>query len=66
MKHLLVLIGGWLCIVVGLAGLVLPFVPGTVLLAAGVMLLAQHYSWARTLLDRIYRKFPKLRRILRS
>ena len=63
MKPLVLLVGGWLCVVLGIAGLVLPLVPGTVLLLTGVMLLGQRYAWARGLLARIYRKFPKVRRI---
>ena len=66
MKSLLLLIVGWLCLVVGVAGLALPFVPGAVLLVTGVMLLAQRYSWARGLLARIYRKFPRIRKIVRG
>jgi uncharacterized membrane protein YbaN (DUF454 family) len=59
-KRVLLLTAGWLCIVVGAAGLVLPFVPGIVLLFAGLMLLAQHYAWARTFLGYTQRRFPKL------
>lgn len=60
MKTVLLLTAGWLCIVVGALGLVLPFVPGTVLLVAGMMILAQRYSWARELLARARKKFPKI------
>ena len=63
MKALILNVGGWLCIVTGLAGLVLPLIPGTVLLVTGVMLLAQRYSWARRLLERINKRLPKIRRI---
>lgn len=66
MKSLLLLVAGWLCVVVGIAGLALPFIPGTVLLVTGVMLLAQSYSWARNLLDRIYKRFPSVRKIVRG
>lgn len=66
MKSVLMLVAGWLCIVVGIAGLVLPFIPGMVLIVTGVMLLAQSYSWARSLLDRIYRRFPSVRKIVRG
>lgn len=66
MKSLILLVAGWLCLVLGVAGLALPFVPGTALLLTGAVLLAQRYTWARKLLDRLYRRFPKLRRIIRS
>lgn len=58
MKTLVLLTTGWLCILVGAAGLVLPFVPGTVLLLIGVILLSQHYDWARRLLTRVRVRFP--------
>jgi tellurite resistance protein TerC len=59
-KTLIVLAAGWLCVLLGVAGLVLPFVPGIVLLVAGLMILAQHYQWARRMLENARRKYPKL------
>src|SRR5262249_61686224 len=59
-KTVIVLAAGWLCIVAGAAGLVLPFVPGIVLLVAGLMILAHHYQWARRLLENARRKYPNL------
>jgi hypothetical protein len=58
MKTIVLLAIGWLCILVGAAGLVLPFVPGTVLLLTGVILLSQHYHWARRLLALARVRFP--------
>jgi len=63
MKKLILHTTGWLCIVAGALGLVLPLIPGTVLLITGVMLLSQHYSWARKVLTRARRIFPSLRRV---
>lgn len=59
-KTSIVLAAGWLCILVGAAGLILPFVPGIVLLVTGVMILAQYYQWARWLLEGTRRRFPNL------
>lgn len=44
---------GWLLVVVGLVLLVLPG-PGTLLLLAGVALLAPHYAWARRAMDHLH------------
>ena len=41
---------GWLLVIAGLILMPLPG-PGMVVLVAGVAMLAQHYSWARRLLD---------------
>lgn len=41
---------GWMLVVAGLVLLPLPG-PGMLVLVAGIALLAQHYSWARQLLD---------------
>jgi hypothetical protein len=44
---------GWLLVAVGLVLLVLPG-PGTLLLLAGVALLAPHYAWARRAMDHLH------------
>jgi uncharacterized protein (TIGR02611 family) len=44
---------GWVLVVVGLALLVLPG-PGLLALVAGIALLAQHYHWARRVLDPLH------------
>ena len=64
MKTVVLLTAGWLCILVGTAGLMLPFVPGTVLLLTGVVLISQHYNWARRLLARARVRFPNVWRSL--
>jgi hypothetical protein len=46
---------GWSLVVVGLVLLVLPG-PGTLLLLAGVALLAPHYAWARRAMDHLHDK----------
>jgi len=54
MNTIVLYVAGWLCILAGAAGLVLPFMPGTVLLLIGLTLLSKHYAWARRLLVRIH------------
>jgi hypothetical protein len=38
---------GWICLVLGLAGLLLPLLPGVPLLFAGLFMLSNNYQWAR-------------------
>jgi len=64
-KTIILLLTAWVCILGGALGLILPLVPGTVLLFAGVMILARQYTWARKLLARVRRMFPSLRRVHR-
>jgi hypothetical protein len=45
--------GGWFLLVVGVAGLALPILPGAPLLVAGLVMLSADYPWARTLLRRV-------------
>lgn len=47
------LAGGWLLVVVGLAGFVLPVIPGIPLLLGGLALLACDYPWAKRWMDRV-------------
>lgn len=40
------LISGWLCIALGVVGIVLPILPGIPLLIIGLVLLSTQYHWA--------------------
>jgi Putative transmembrane protein (PGPGW) len=51
---------GWLCIGVGLLGLVLPVIPGVVFLAAGLFILSARYAWAAFCLKWLKRRLKKL------
>ena len=55
------LAGGWLLVVLGLVGFVLPVIPGIPLLLAGLALLACEYVWAKRLLDRVHGWWHQLR-----
>lgn len=46
-------IGGWALVVVGVAGLVLPVIPGVPLLIGGLAILAPDYVWAQKSLDKV-------------
>lgn len=46
-------IGGGLLVLLGLAGLALPVLPGTVLLVAGLLVWSSEFRWARDALARV-------------
>jgi uncharacterized protein len=45
--------GGWILLVLGAAGLMLPVLPGTPLLIAGLVMLSADHRWARDGLRRL-------------
>jgi uncharacterized protein len=59
MKHVLMLSLGWFFVVLGIAGLVLPFLQGILFLAIGFGILARHSEWARRQLERLRRRYPQ-------
>ena len=46
-------VGGWILVVLGVAGLMLPVLPGIPLLIAGLVMLSADYRWARNFLRRV-------------
>jgi hypothetical protein len=44
--------GGWVLLILGVAGLLLPVLPGTPLLIAGLVMLSADHRWARNCLRR--------------
>ena len=46
---LLRIVGGFVLIVVGIIGLILPIMPGWIFLIPGLGLLAERYDWAKRL-----------------
>ena len=57
LRHVL----GWGSLALGIAGLVLPFIQGWLLIALGALLLAPDVPFFSRLLDWIERRFPALR-----
>jgi len=53
------LVLGWLCIAAGLAGIVLPIIPGIPLLIFGLVLLSSQYHWAHKAVVWMKRKFHR-------
>jgi hypothetical protein len=54
--------GGWIFVILGVAGLLLPVLPGAPLLIAGLVLLSADHSWARNFLHKVKLWTQKLNR----
>lgn len=50
---------GWLCLIGGTVSLFIPFVPGLVLIAAGVYLLSRHSPWTRCIFKNLRMRYPR-------
>lgn len=50
---------GWICLAVGVFGIILPILPGIPFLVAGLLLLSTEYRWVRSLLIWIKRKMGR-------
>ena len=60
-KNWFKLILGWIFLVLGVAGLVLPFLQGILFIAIGLWLLSSESEWARRKRDWLLNRFPQLR-----
>jgi uncharacterized membrane protein YbaN (DUF454 family) len=49
---------GWLFLLLGAAGLVLPVLPGILFLLLGLSILSVEYEWARRWISSLRRRFP--------
>lgn len=58
MKRAVVEVSGWSCIVLGVAGLFLPVLPGILLLLVGLTILSAEHQWARRWIQRLQERFP--------
>jgi uncharacterized membrane protein YbaN (DUF454 family) len=58
--------GGWFLLGTGIAGCVLPVIPGIPLALAGLLVLSRDYVWARSLLGKAKRKAVAVRRKARA
>jgi uncharacterized protein YqgC (DUF456 family) len=58
--------GGWTLLAVGIAGCVLPVIPGIPLALAGLLVLAPDYAWARSALRSTKRGLVRMRRRARA
>jgi len=58
LKRVLLLVAGWMFLVLGAAGLVLPVLPGVVFVLLGLSFLSLEYAWARRWSSHLLRRFP--------
>jgi len=58
--RVLILITGWTFILLGIAGLFLPFLQGVLFLLVGLIILSSEYVWAHRLLTKLRERFPKI------
>jgi hypothetical protein len=58
MKRVAFNAAGWGLVLLGGAGLVLPVLPGVLLLILGLSFLSLEYKWARRLMGPLLRRFP--------
>jgi uncharacterized protein len=63
-KRILVLVAGWSFILLGIAGLFLPFLQGVLFILVGLIILSSQYARARLLLRKLRERFPRLGRIV--
>ncbi len=61
--RILILITGWTFILLGIAGLFLPFLQGVLFLLVGLIILSSEYVWAHRLLTKLRERFPKIGRM---
>ncbi|MDI6760467.1 MAG: PGPGW domain-containing protein [Candidatus Brocadiaceae bacterium] len=59
-KRILILVAGWIFILLGIAGLFLPFLQGILFLLIGLYLLSHEYTWAARLLTRVRERYPAM------
>ncbi len=52
-------LAGWGFLVLGVAGIFLPFLQGFLFLAVGLYILRDEYAWAQRMIDWMRRKFPR-------
>lgn len=55
-----VLFAGWLCILLGIIGGLLPVVQGWIFTVAGLLILSSEYEWAHDLLVWFRKRFPRM------
>lgn len=61
-KTIGLIILGWTFVLLGIAGLFLPFLQGFLFLFIGLIILARVHTWARALVVRSRRRFPVVNR----
>jgi uncharacterized protein len=65
-KRVALLVAGWMFLVLGAAGLIVPVLPGVVFLLLGLSFLSLEYAWARRWNSHLLRRFPAADRKLQN
>src|SRR6185436_2493652 len=63
-ERFLLLTVGWLCLVIGFIGGLIPVIQGWPFGIAGLLILSREYEWAHNLVHRLRNRFPKFARIM--
>jgi len=66
MKKWVVLMAGWAFILAGIAGLILPILPGIPFLLVGLVILSSEYLWAHHALAKLTSRFPSVAKHLQQ
>lgn len=66
LKRSIVRLAGWSLVGLGVLGLLLPVLPGVLLLLAGVSMLSSEYVWAHRILQRLGARFPNFSKRFRA
>ena len=64
LQRFLFLSAGWLCLLIGLIGGLVPILQGWPFGIAGLLILSREYEWAHNLLHKLRARFPKFARIM--
>jgi len=64
MKAILMQGVGYGFVLLGIAGLVLPFLQGILFILIGLAILSRHARWAEQLVARLKRRYPRLERAI--
>jgi uncharacterized membrane protein YbaN (DUF454 family) len=59
-KRWLLIITGWICLLLGVAGLFLPILQGVLFIVIGLAILSSEYVWAHRLLHKLRNRFPRV------
>jgi uncharacterized membrane protein YbaN (DUF454 family) len=57
-KRVVLIAAGWGLLMLGVAGLFLPILPGVLLMIVGLSILSVEYAWARRWMISLRRRFP--------
>lgn len=55
---------GYAFVLLGIAGLILPFLQGILFILIGLAILSRHARWAEDLVARLERRYPRLQRAI--